>query len=57
MMDDRLLSLRLSADYPGKPDVLKNVSLELGRGEVRGSSAKAAAERARWRSPSSGCCT
>jgi ABC-type dipeptide/oligopeptide/nickel transport system ATPase component len=31
-----LLSLRLSASYPGKPGALKNVSLELGRGEVLG---------------------
>lgn len=31
-----LLSLRLSADYPNKPNVLRNVSLEVQRGEVLG---------------------
>lgn len=31
-----LLSLRLSADYPHKPNVLRNVSLEVQRGEVLG---------------------
>lgn len=31
-----LLSLRISAGYPGKPDVLRQVSLELARGEVLG---------------------
>lgn len=31
-----LLSVRVSADYPGKPRVLKNVTLEVHRGEVLG---------------------
>ncbi|MGH9606098.1 MAG: ABC transporter ATP-binding protein [Terracidiphilus sp.] len=31
-----LLSLRLSVDYPGRPGVLRNLSLELRRGEVLG---------------------
>jgi ABC-type dipeptide/oligopeptide/nickel transport system ATPase component len=31
-----LLSLRLSADYPNKPNVLRNVSLEVQPGEVLG---------------------
>jgi ABC-type dipeptide/oligopeptide/nickel transport system ATPase component len=31
-----LLSVRLSADYPGKPRVLKDVTLEVHRGEVLG---------------------
>ena len=35
-MGSPLLSLRLSASYPGKPGVLKDVCLELNRGEVLG---------------------
>lgn len=35
-MGESLLSLRISAGYPGKPDVLRDVALELGRGEVLG---------------------
>ena len=36
-MDSRpLLSLRLSASYPGKPEVLRDLSLDLGRGEILG---------------------
>jgi ABC-type dipeptide/oligopeptide/nickel transport system ATPase component len=31
-----LLSLRLSVNYPGKPGVLRRLSLEMGRGEVLG---------------------
>jgi ABC-type dipeptide/oligopeptide/nickel transport system ATPase component len=31
-----LLSLRLSVDYPGKVDVLRNVALEIQRGEILG---------------------
>jgi len=31
-----LLSLRLSASYPGKPNVLKDICLEVRRGEVMG---------------------
>ena len=31
-----LLSLRLSVSYPGKPGVLKNLSLDLRRGEILG---------------------
>ncbi len=31
-----LLSIRLSADYVGKPEVLRDVSLEAGRGEIVG---------------------
>ena len=31
-----LLSLQLSADYPGKPGVLRDVQLELHRGEILG---------------------
>jgi len=31
-----LLSLRLSVSYPGKPRVLRDVALELGRGEILG---------------------
>ncbi len=36
LMELPLLSLRLSASYPGKPGVLKDVRLELNRGEVLG---------------------
>jgi ABC-type dipeptide/oligopeptide/nickel transport system ATPase component len=35
-MEPCLLDLRLSASYPGKSDVLKNLRLELQRGEVLG---------------------
>ncbi len=35
-MESPLLSLRISASYPGKPGVLKDVRLELRRGEVLG---------------------
>ncbi|HLW75522.1 MAG TPA: ATP-binding cassette domain-containing protein, partial [Bryobacteraceae bacterium] len=31
-----LLSLHLSVDYPGKPGVLRDLSLELERGEILG---------------------
>jgi peptide/nickel transport system ATP-binding protein len=31
-----LLSLRLSVDYPGKPEVLRELSLDLGRQEILG---------------------
>jgi ABC-type dipeptide/oligopeptide/nickel transport system ATPase component len=34
-MDDTLLSLRLDGGYPGKP-VLRNLSLDVGRGEIVG---------------------
>lgn len=34
--DGPLLSARLSISYPGKPDVLKNLSLEIQRGEIIG---------------------
>lgn len=36
MVSPPLLSLRLSVSYPGKPGVLKNVGLEVNRGEVLG---------------------
>ena len=32
----RLLSLRVSVDYPGKPGVLRDVSLDVDRGEIVG---------------------
>lgn len=35
-MAEHLLSLRLDAGYPGKPAVLRNLSLELRRGEILG---------------------
>ena len=35
-MSDTLLSLRLDAGYPGKPAVLRNLSLDLRRGEILG---------------------
>jgi ABC-type dipeptide/oligopeptide/nickel transport system ATPase component len=35
-MDEPLLSLHISASYPGNANVLRNVSLELKRGEVLG---------------------
>src|SRR5580700_10166339 len=31
-----LLSVRLSVDYPGKPQVLRNLSLDLGKQEILG---------------------
>ena len=31
-----LLSLRLSVDYPGKPGVLRDLSLDIGRQEILG---------------------
>jgi len=34
--DDALLSLRISVSYGGKPDVLRDVALEVRRGEVLG---------------------
>jgi peptide/nickel transport system ATP-binding protein len=33
---DSLLSLRLSVSYPGKPDVLRDLSLDIGRQEILG---------------------
>lgn len=36
MEGSALLALRISASYPGKPEVLKDVCLELRRGEVLG---------------------
>jgi ABC-type dipeptide/oligopeptide/nickel transport system ATPase component len=36
MEQQSLLSLRLSAHYAGRRDVLRNVSLDLGRGEILG---------------------
>src|SRR6516225_9430925 len=36
MMSDSLLSLQLSASYPGSASVLRSVSLEVQRGEVLG---------------------
>jgi len=33
---DVLLSVRLNAGYPGKPSVLRNLSVELSRGEILG---------------------
>jgi ABC-type glutathione transport system ATPase component len=35
-VDDALLSLNLSVDYPGKPGVLRDVSLEVQRAEIVG---------------------
>jgi ABC-type glutathione transport system ATPase component len=35
-MDQRLLSLRLSVSYPGRPGVLRDLALELRRGEILG---------------------
>ncbi len=35
-MPDSLLSLRISADYPGRQAVLQDVSLDLARGEILG---------------------
>lgn len=35
-MTDALLRLRLSAGYPGKPDVLQELSLDVGPGEIVG---------------------
>ena len=35
-MADRLLEIRISADYPNKPAVLDDCSLEIGRGEIVG---------------------
>jgi peptide/nickel transport system ATP-binding protein len=35
-MTSSVLSMRLSASYPGKPDVLRNVSLNIARGEILG---------------------
>jgi ABC-type dipeptide/oligopeptide/nickel transport system ATPase component len=35
-MSEALLSLRISADYPGKPNVLREVSLTVGPGEIVG---------------------
>jgi len=35
-MSRPLLSLNISADYPGKPGVLRDVSLEVGEGEIVG---------------------
>ena len=34
--DDTILSLRISADYRNKPSVLRDVSLEIRRGEILG---------------------
>ncbi len=36
MSRERLLSLDVSVDYAGKPGVLRNVSLEVNRGEIVG---------------------
>jgi ABC-type glutathione transport system ATPase component len=36
MTDQPLLSVNLSVDYPGKPGVLRDVSLEVQRGEILG---------------------
>jgi ABC-type dipeptide/oligopeptide/nickel transport system ATPase component len=36
MKGEPLLSVRISAAYPGKGEVLRNVALEVGRGEVLG---------------------
>jgi ABC-type dipeptide/oligopeptide/nickel transport system ATPase component len=36
MTGEPLLSLCLSVDYPGKPGVLRDLSLDIGRGEVLG---------------------
>ena len=35
-MPEPLLRIRLSAGYPGKPDVLKNLDLAIGEGEIVG---------------------
>lgn len=35
-MTSSVLSMRLSASYPGKPDVLRNVSLSIAKGEIVG---------------------
>jgi ABC-type dipeptide/oligopeptide/nickel transport system ATPase component len=36
MSDEAILSLRVTADYPGKPVVLNDVSIDLHRGEILG---------------------
>src|SRR5580704_18211072 len=36
MKDEALLAVNLSVDYPGKPGVLRNVSLDVQRGEIVG---------------------
>jgi ABC-type dipeptide/oligopeptide/nickel transport system ATPase component len=36
MSDEAILSLRVTADYPGKPAVLSDVSIALHRGEILG---------------------
>jgi peptide/nickel transport system ATP-binding protein len=33
---DAILSLRISVDYPGKPNVLRDVALEIAQGEILG---------------------
>src|SRR5581483_8681857 len=35
-MTSRVLSMRISASYPGKPGVLRNLSLDIGKGEILG---------------------
>ncbi len=35
-MTSRVLSMRISASYPGKPGVLCNLSLDIGKGEILG---------------------
>jgi len=36
MKDEALLAVNLSVDYPGKPGVLRNVSIDVQRGEIVG---------------------
>ncbi len=36
MGNDPLLALNISVDYPGKPGVLRDLSIEVGRGEIVG---------------------